>query len=94
MQVFGHGISFPLGPSTHDYFLRTDFLPNRLFKYDGTRWIKLEDDVRMALSNTNTKSTLKGGFVNNTTTDTIGGETIQERQSLSKALRAKARQLR
>ena len=88
-EVFGHGISFPLGPSTHDYFLRTDFLPNRLFKYDGTRWIKLEDDVRMALSNTNTKSTLKGGFVNNTTTDTIGGETIQERQSLSKALKAK-----
>ena len=88
-EVFGHGISFPLGPSTHDYFLRTDFLPNRLFKYDGNRWIKLEDGVRMALSNTNTKSTLKGGFVNNTTSDTIGGETVPERQSLSKALKAK-----
>ena len=89
-EVFGHGISFPLEPSTHDYFLRTDFLPNRLFKYDGNRWIKLEDGVRMALSNTNTKSTLKGGFVNNTTSDTIGGETVPERQSLSKALRPKA----
>ena len=88
-EVFGHGISFPLEPSTHDYFLRTDFLPNRLFKYDGNRWIKLEDGVRMALSNTNTKSTLKGGFVNNTTSDTIGGETVPERQSLSKALKAK-----
>ena len=88
-EVFGHGISFPIEPSTHDYFLRTDFLPNRLFKYDGTRWIKLEDGVRMALSNTNTKSTLKGGFVNNTTSNTIGGEAVQERQSLSKALKAK-----
>ena len=89
-EVFGHGISFPSTPSTHDYFLRTDFFPNRLFKYDGTRWVKLEDSVRVSLSNTNTKPTQKGGFVNNTKTDNIGGETITERQSLSKALKAKA----
>jgi|TARA_B110000459_G_scaffold143505_1_gene156303 hypothetical protein len=89
-EVFGHGISFPSAPSTHDYFLRTDFLPNRLFKYDGTRWVKLEDSVRVSLSNTNTKPTQKGGFVNNTKTDNIAGETITERQSLSKALKAKA----
>ena len=89
-EIFGHGISFPSAPSTHDYFLRTDFMPNRLFKFDGSRWVKLEDDVRMSLSNTNTKSTQKGGFVNNTTTDTIGGETVTERQSLSQALKPKA----
>ena len=89
-EVFGHGISFPSAPSTHDYFLRTDFFPNRLFKYDGTRWVKLEDSVRVSLSNTNTKPTQKGGFVNNTKTDNIAGETITERQSLSKALKAKA----
>jgi len=88
-ETFGHGISFPVEPSTHDYFLRTDFLPNRLFKYDGNRWVKLEDGVRMTLTNTDNKSTLKGGFVNNTNADTIGGETVQERQSLSKALKAK-----
>ena len=88
-EVFGHGISFPVEPSTHDYFLRTDFLPNRLFKYDGNRWVKLEDGVRMTLSQTDDKKTLKGGFVNNTKTDNIGGETVQERQSLSKALKAK-----
>ena len=88
-EVFGHGISFPVEPSTHDYFLRTDFLPNRLFKYDGNRWVILEDGVRMTLSQTDDKKTLKGGFVNNTKTDNIGGETVQERQSLSKALKAK-----
>ena len=88
-EVFGHGISFPVEPSTHDYFLRTDFLPNRLFKYDGNRWVKLEDGVRMTLSQTDDKKTLKGGFVNNTKTDNIGGETVKERQSLSKALKAK-----
>ena len=88
-EVFGHGISFPVEPSTHDYFLRTDFLPNRLFKYDGNRWVKLEDGVRMTLSQTDDKKTLKSGFVNNTQTDNIGGETVKERQSLSKALKAK-----
>ena len=29
---FGHGISFPLSSATGDFFLRTDFAPNRLFK--------------------------------------------------------------
>jgi len=89
-EVFGHGLNFPSAPSTHDYFLRTDFLPNRLFKFDGSRWVKLEDNVRTTLSNTNTRSTQKGGFVNNTTTDNIGGETVTERQSLSQALKPKA----
>ena len=67
----------------------SDFLPNRLFKYDGNRWVKLEDGVRMTLSQTDDKKTLKSGFVNNTKTDNIGGETVKERQSLSKALKAK-----
>jgi hypothetical protein len=89
-EAFGFGISFPSVTQTGDFFLRTDFLPNRLFRYDGTRWVKQEDNVRMTLSNTDTRSTQKGTFVNNTNTDTIGGETITERQSLSDALRPKA----
>lgn len=63
---FGHGIQFPEQPGTDDFFLRTDFLPNRLFRFDGTRWAKVEDDVRMTMSNTDTRSTLKSGFINNT----------------------------
>ena len=43
----------------------------------------------MTLSQTDDKKTLKSGFVNNTKTDNIGGETVKERQSLSKALKAK-----
>jgi len=42
------------------------------------------------LTNTDTRSHQKGTFVNNTNTDTIGGEVVEERQSLSKALRPKA----
>ena len=89
-EVFGHGIGFPLGSAKGDYFLRTDFLPNRLFRYDGSRWVKMEDAVRMTLTNTNNRNTQKTGFVNNTNTTTVAGETIDQRQSLSQALKPKA----
>lgn len=86
---FGHGLSFPTNAEDGDYFLRTDFQPKRMFRYDGTRWIKVQDDVRITLTNTNTRSTQKGTFINNTSTNEIGGETVNERDSLSKALRPK-----
>ena len=89
-EVFGHGIGFPIGAAKGDYFLRTDFLPNRLFRYDGSRWIKMEDAVRMTLTNTDTRNTQKMGFVNNTNTTTVAGQTIEQRQSLSQALKPKA----
>ena len=63
---FGHGIQFPELPGTDDFFLRTDFMPNRLFRFDGTRWIKVEDAVRMSMTNNDTRQTLKTGFINNT----------------------------
>ena len=89
-EAFGHGIAFPSGQSEGDFFLRTDMLPNRLFRYDGRRWIKQEDNVRMTMSQTDSKSTQKASFVNNINTNSIAGETVQERQSLSKALKPKA----
>jgi hypothetical protein len=64
-SAFGHGISFPNGAIEGDYFLRTDFLPNRLFRYDGTRWIKREDAVRMNMTPSANRMTQKGSFINN-----------------------------
>ena len=87
---FGFGIGFPTNNEEGDYFLRTDFLPNRMFRYDGTRWVKVQDDIRMSLSNTLERQTYKTTFINNNKTSQIDGETVQERQSLSKALRPKA----
>lgn len=89
-EQFGFGISFPAQSDKGDYFLRTDFLPNRLFRSDGGRWVKMEDNIRMTLTNTDTRSTQKGTFVNNTKTSTIAGESVTERQSLSTALKPKA----
>jgi len=87
---YGMGISFPTVPEDGDYFLRTDFSPKRLFRYDGNRWIKLQDGVRVDLTNTDTRNTQKTTFINNTNQSQIGGETVKEKQSLSKALRPKA----
>ena len=88
-EAFGSGIGFPTGSVKGDYFLRTDLFPNRLFRYDGQRWVKMEDNVRVNLSNTDNKQTQKGTFINNTNSSTIGGDTVKERQSLSDALKAK-----
>ena len=87
---FGFGIAFPRNNEEGDYYLRTDFLPNRMFRYDGQRWVKVNDDIRMSLSNTLERQTQKSSFINNTNTSQISGETVEERQSLSKALRPRA----
>ena len=62
---FGHGIQFPSNPILNDFFLRADFLPNRLFKFDGVRWVKQEDAVRMTMTNNDSRNTLKTSFINN-----------------------------
>lgn len=87
---FGSGIAFPAGAINNDYFLRTDMLPNRLFRYDGARWVKIEDAVRHPLSNTDNRQTHRTGFINNTNSTVIAGETVVERQAISKALKPKA----
>jgi len=87
----GFGTSFPTtNVDKGDYWLRTDFLPNRLFRYDGTRWVKVEDSVRLSTTNNNTRANYKTQFVNNSTTSTINGLTVKQRQSLTDALKPKA----
>ena len=101
---FTAGISFPANPVNGQFALRTDYLPNRLFRYDGLRWRKFEDNVRMTMSNlgasdvaagesfagTDVRRTQKSTFINNSTVSTIDGHTVKEKQSLSKALRPEA----
>ena len=84
------GIAFPDGPNVGDYALRTDYLPNRLFRYDGRRWVKIEDNVRTTLTPGSDNTTQRSGFVNNTETYTNNSGNVTVRQSLSDALKAKA----
>jgi len=86
------GINFPYEPNIGDYCLRVDYTPNRLFRYDGKRWVKIEDAVRTNLTPGATNNqTLKNSFVNNANTynDSAGIER-PERQGLSTALKPRA----
>jgi len=96
---YGFGITFPSGSATGDFFLRTDYLPNRLFRFDGRHWIKYEDNVRMTtsmLGETQTDNPIlvrrkqKASFVNNINTSTIAGAIVPEKQALSQVLKPKA----
>jgi hypothetical protein len=102
-KPYTFGVTFATNPVFGQYHLRTDYMPNRLFRYDGRHWIKFEDNVRMSLNNFGSedvasgpnagkpvRQTLKSSFINNTNTATIAGEVVKERQALSKALKPKA----
>jgi hypothetical protein len=102
--AYTFGITFPSNPTTGQFHLRTDFFPNRLFKWDGNYWVKTEDNIRMTLDNfgyqdvapgtpnagKDVEHTLKTSFINNNNSNTINGVVVQEKQALSKALRPKA----
>jgi len=102
-KPYTFGVTFATNPVFGQYHLRTDYMPNRLFRYDGRHWIKFEDNVRMSLNNFGSedvangpnagktvRQTLKTSFINNTNTATIAGQVVKERQALSKALKPKA----
>jgi hypothetical protein len=38
----GFGDTFPSGPMKGDMFIRTDYLPDRLFKWNGVKWIEVD----------------------------------------------------
>lgn len=46
------GITFPVRPVVGQFHLRNDFLPTRMFRFDGKHWVKFEDNVQMSLTNT------------------------------------------
>jgi hypothetical protein len=62
-----------------------------LFRYDGRRWIKIEENVRTDLTNGPQNNTLRSSFVNNTyTVPTTDLGNIPSRQSLSELLKPRA----
>lgn len=101
---FTASYAFPVNSTVGQYHLRTDYQPNRLFRFNGTRWIKVEDVTRMTMSNMgfsevqsgqrfegkDVRVTQKTSFINNQKESTLNGKLVKEKQSLSKALRPKA----
>jgi hypothetical protein len=65
--TFGFGVQFPSAPADNDFYLRVDFLPNRLFRFDGGQgvWIAVEDAIRMDMTPNSTRASQKYTFINN-----------------------------
>jgi len=83
----GSGITFPVGPAIGDYFLRTDYLPQILYRWDGSLWIRISTNVRTETGYTTTDGSQLSTFINNTaTTSLTDGTTIPQRQGLSTIL--------
>jgi len=91
-ETYVAATTFPNNPVEGMFVLRTDYSPNRLFRYDGRRFVKIEDNVRQTMTQTNTRNTQKTGFINNTNTTTLadGSSTTKERVALSKLLKPQA----
>lgn len=85
-------IAFPASPYTGQYVLRLDYFPNRLFKWDGIKWVTVQDVQRQAMTGTKNQNQL-GTFVNNDkTTRTNSGNYINQRQLLSTLLKPQSDQ--
>lgn len=85
------GVSFPTEPTDGDYCLRLDYFPNRLFRFNGKRWIRIEDNVRTTLTPGANNKSQRSQFINNTDQiSTSDRGLIPSRQMLSDILKPKA----
>ena len=81
---------FPDAPVLGQYILRTDYMPNTLYRWDGERWQVVNDILRTQFTGIKSNNQL-GTFVNNTANSTIStGQVIAQRQALSKILLPKS----
>ncbi len=81
---------FPNNAVEGQFVLRIDYFPNRLFRFNGRKWIKVEDNVRTPQL-PHTSKNQKSSFVNNTASTKLSdGTTLEQRQTLSQALAPKA----
>jgi hypothetical protein len=72
------GISFPLNPTDGEWFLRTDLVPNVLWKFENNAWRKFNYGGRVQWTGTDY---YRSTFINNRGTYTDGINTFSSRQS-------------
>jgi hypothetical protein len=83
----GAGISFPQNPQVGDYFLRIDYFPQLLYRWDGRLWIRISQDVRTQTGFTEANKSQLSGFINNRAeTKLTDGTYVPQRQALSTIL--------
>ena len=83
----GAGISFPQNPQVGAYFLRTDYLPQILYRWDGRLWVRISKNVRTQTGFTEQDLSQQSSFINNSNvTVTTSGTEIPQKQALSTIL--------
>ena len=86
----GSGTTFPSNPSVGDYFLRVDYLPNLLYRWDGALWVRIGESNRagVAFDTTNPEQQSQlASFINNDATLVLtDGTVIPQQQPLSSIL--------
>jgi hypothetical protein len=83
----GAGIVFPQNPQVGDYFLRIDYLPNILYRWDGRLWVRISENVRTQTGFTAGDLSQTSSFINNSNVTVLtDGTTTTQAQPLSSIL--------
>ena len=61
----GAGVAFPQNPQVGDYFLRIDYNPQLLYRWDGKVWVRISENVRTETGFTVDDTSQLSGFINN-----------------------------
>jgi len=87
-EVLQQGDQFPTQPNEGEYFVRTDFTPNRLFVRRGSKWHRLYDNINDQTWSNSTYNASR--FINNDATTIINNEEVPEKQPLSQVIKPKS----
>jgi hypothetical protein len=84
----GAGIVFPANPQVGDYFLRIDYFPQLLFRWNGRLWVRISENVRTQTGfATDANQSQLSSFINDKKqTQLTDGSFVPQRQSLSTML--------
>jgi len=83
----GAGIAFPQNPQVGDYFLRIDYLPQLLYRWDGRLWVRISENVRTQTGMTAGDLSQQSSFINNSNVTVLtDGTSTTQKQALSTIL--------
>ena len=88
VKLYNKVDQFPANPKEGEYFIRTDFTPNRLFVRRGSKWHRLYDNVTEQTWSDRTYNA--SSFINNKATTIIDDQEFPERQPLSQVIKPKS----
>jgi hypothetical protein len=82
------GIAFPQSPAVGEYFLRIDYLPQLLFRWDGKVWVRISENVRTntGFASDANQSELNSFINDRNETRLTDGTFVPQRQALSTIL--------